>query len=91
MSSTQESDGSFQSWFGSSRWKTALYIGLPLLGVGVVGVLLWRRQSGEDSTPEQPDVDQDHQNITTGPDPDLVWNYFYFIEFRKRSGLTKLN
>ena len=68
MSSTQESDGNFRSWFGDSKWKTALYVGLPLLGVGIVGVLLWRRHthSGEDTISEQPDD-------VTVPDPVLVW------------------
>ena len=71
MSSTQESDGNFRSWFGGSKWKTALYVGLPLLGVGIAGVILWRRHlhSAEDVTSEQPD------DVTLRtPDPVLVWS-----------------
>ncbi|CAB4005281.1 Mitochondrial import receptor subunit TOM70 [Paramuricea clavata] len=66
MSSTQESD----SWFGSSRWKTALYIGLPLLGVGVVGVLLWRRHYVKDTTSE-PRTEQPADKDVTTPAPEL--------------------
>jgi hypothetical protein len=80
MSSTQESD----SWFGSSRWKTALYVGLPLLCVGVVGVLLWRRHSVKDTTSE-PRTEQPADKDVTTPAPELVWKYyFYFVQFRKR-------
>jgi hypothetical protein len=76
MSSTQESDGNFQSWFGSSRWKTALYVGLPLLGVGVMGVLLWRRHSAEEAAPEPQGEDED---ITTDPPQELVCRHFYLL------------
>ncbi|XP_028401862.1 mitochondrial import receptor subunit TOM70-like [Dendronephthya gigantea] len=66
MSSTQESDGDFQSWFGSSKWKTALYVGLPLLGVGVVCVYLWKRRSVEDTTP-RPNEDVETPEPTLTP------------------------
>ena len=70
MSSTQESDGNFQSWFESSKWKTALYIGLPLLGVGVVGAILWRRHSTEDTAKPQDEV------TTINPPQELVRDIF---------------
>lgn len=60
MSSTQESDGNFRSLFGGSKWKIALYVGVPLLGVGVVCTVLWIRRSAQDSsqsTCEQQDDD----------------------------------
>ena len=83
MSSTQESDGDFQSWFRSSRWRTALYVGLPLLGVGVVCVLLWKRRSVEDTTPEP------NEDIET-PEPTLVWLYGFFLYFLLKEQIITL-
>ena len=77
MSSTQDSDGNFQSWFAGSRWKAALYIGLPLLGVGVMGVILWRRHSAEDTSELQSEIQDD---ITTvNPPQELVGNFLYML------------
>ena len=79
MSSTQDSDANFQSWFGSSRWKTAIYIGVPLLGVSIVGVYLWRRHSAENAKqPSQETQDNEIENVIT-PEPKLVWFCLVFI------------
>ena len=74
MSSTQDSDFSYRSWFNSSKWKTALYVGLPVLSVGVICILMWRRQSTknlEEAEPESAGI------------PVLVWtaryDYMYLI------------
>lgn len=48
MSSVDDSDVNVRSWFNSSRWKTALCVGISVLGVGAVGFLIWRRRSTKD-------------------------------------------
>ena len=55
MSSTQDSDFSYRSWFNSSKWKTALYVGLPVLSVGVICILMWRRQSTKNLEEAEPE------------------------------------